>query len=123
MKSKCDCYHIESKRRYTYHPITGEPISHDDRVGVCWGTKEIDECSCGGDRTKCNFYPEVREKAKKEQKEDDSLIVTYDSCPPDVPTLCVARQEGNKVKILNTIQGDVAFGIYEYLKGNGDMLR
>ena len=74
MKNKCDCYHIESKRRHTYHPITGQLIGHDDRVGVCWGTKEIDECSCGGDRTKCNFYPEVREKAKKELKRNE--IVT-----------------------------------------------
>jgi hypothetical protein len=33
----------------------------------CNGTRERDECSCGGDRTKCDFYPEVREKAKKEE--------------------------------------------------------
>lgn len=65
---KCDCYHIESKRRYTYNPITGDPIGHDIDVSVCWGTKETDECSCGGDRTKCDFYPEVREKALKEQE-------------------------------------------------------
>lgn len=32
----------------------------------CNGTRERDECSCGGDRTKCDFYPEVREKTKKE---------------------------------------------------------
>lgn len=31
---------------------------------VCYGTKEIDVCSCGGDKSKCNFYPEVRKKAK-----------------------------------------------------------
>jgi hypothetical protein len=30
---------------------------------VCYGTKEIDVCSCGGDKSKCNFYPEVRKKA------------------------------------------------------------
>lgn len=65
MKNKCDCYRIESKRQYTYHPITGEPIRHDITVGVCWGTKEMDECHCDGDRTKCDFYPEVRAKAKK----------------------------------------------------------
>lgn len=70
MKKNCDCYHIESKRRYTYHPITGDPIRHDINIGVCWGTKEIDECNCGGDMTKCDFYPEVREKARKELKRD-----------------------------------------------------
>lgn len=30
---------------------------------VCYGTKEIDVCSCDGDKSKCDFYPEVREKA------------------------------------------------------------
>lgn len=63
---KCDSYHLQPKTRYTYHPLTGCPIAHDIEVGVCWCTKECDECSCGGDRTKCDFYPEVREKAKKE---------------------------------------------------------
>ena len=66
MIKKCDSYRIESKKEYTYHPITGKPIRHDTMIGVCWGTKEIDECSCGGDRTKCDFYPEVRDKAKSE---------------------------------------------------------
>lgn len=35
--------------------------------GFCWGTKEIDPCSCDGDRTKCSFYPDVLEKAKKQE--------------------------------------------------------
>ena len=62
--NKCDCYHIEKKRRYTYHPLTGQPIGHDIEVGVCRGTKEIDECSCGGNRIQCDFYPEVRKEAR-----------------------------------------------------------
>lgn len=66
MKNKCKCYHTQQKTRYTYHPLTGSPIPHDIEVGVCWGTKEADECNCGGDETKCDFYPEVRKKAKKE---------------------------------------------------------
>ena len=28
--------------------------------GECWGTRERDKCSCGGDETKCDFYPEKR---------------------------------------------------------------
>lgn len=66
MKKNCDCYRIESKNRYTYHPITGKPIKDNIIVGVCLGTKETEECSCGGDRTKCDFYSAAREKAKKE---------------------------------------------------------
>lgn len=30
--------------------------------GTCWGTKECEECTCDGDTTKCNFYPEYRNK-------------------------------------------------------------
>lgn len=76
---RCDCYRIESKRKYTYNPATGEPIRHDITVGVCWGTKEIDECSCNGDRTKCDFYPEVREKAKKDLKKNSTNAVNIRS--------------------------------------------
>lgn len=61
---QCHCYHTQVVRRYTYHPITGRPIGHDNTVGVCWGTRECDQCTCGGDETKCDFYPEVRKKAK-----------------------------------------------------------
>lgn len=40
MKKKCDYYHIESKRRYAYHPITGDPIRCDVEVGVCLEQKK-----------------------------------------------------------------------------------
>lgn len=66
---KCDSYHLQPKTRYTYHPLTGRPIGHDVEVGVCRGTKEEDKCDCGGDRTKCDFYPEVRESVNKESEE------------------------------------------------------
>ena len=59
-KSKCDCYHTITKRRYTYNPTTGQPIVNDIEVGVCWGTKECDECSCNGNENKCDFYPQKR---------------------------------------------------------------
>lgn len=121
MKNKCHCYHTQKKTRYTYNQCTGSPIPHDIEVGVCWGTKETDECNCGGDETKCNFYPEVREKAMADIGEDN-LIVTYDCCSPDAPTLCIARKEGNKVRILNTIQGEEAFGMYHYLTGDAYLI-
>lgn len=35
------------------------------KVGVCWGTAERDACSCGGDKSKCDFYPTFREEEKK----------------------------------------------------------
>jgi hypothetical protein len=47
--------------------LSGNPIY--DSQPVCNGTKEQDVCSCGGDRAKCDFYPEVRNKALKEKEQ------------------------------------------------------
>jgi len=46
----CKCYHAE--RNFI------------GKIGVCWGTKECEACSCGGDEAKCDFYDYVRERAK-----------------------------------------------------------
>lgn len=108
---KCDCY-CEDKYLADYTPLMRPMRPIYKTIARCNGTRERDGCSCGGDRTKCDFYPEVREKAIQEE---DSLIVTYDHCSPNVPTLCVARKDGDKVKVLNSIQGEVAFGMYHYL--------
>jgi len=51
--------------------ITGKYPKNNDKieseVGVCWGTKEQEHCYCDGDKKKCDFYPEVIEKAKQEE--------------------------------------------------------
>ena len=47
----CKCYHADKN-------FLGE-------IGVCWGTKECESCSCGGDEAKCDFYDYVRERVKK----------------------------------------------------------
>lgn len=39
----CECYH--------------DDINFIGERGVCWGTKEKEPCRCGGDETKCDFYP------------------------------------------------------------------
>lgn len=117
MKDMCDCY-IEDRELVDYTPLM-KPIYKT--VARCNGTRERDECSCGGDKTECDFYPEVREKAKKEQKESNCLIVTYDCCYPDVPTLCVARQEEDKVRVLNFLYNDEALYAYLWLTGNAEL--
>ena len=66
--NKCDCYETRVVVNYTYHPITGQPIAGQRKVGICNGTKEQDHCSCQGDRIKCDFYPEVRKEARKKLK-------------------------------------------------------
>ena len=59
--NKCECYEErELVDSYLY----------DRRlIGICNGTKEKDECRCGGDPAKCDFYPEVREKARRQTQE------------------------------------------------------
>lgn len=51
-RTECGCY-----QQYT--GILGETI------GRCLGTKEIETCGCGGDESKCDFYPERRKKSRK----------------------------------------------------------
>lgn len=49
---KCDCFCEEQRIKGWLDgntPIT-EPIT------VCNGTRERDECTCGGDKSKCDFY-------------------------------------------------------------------
>lgn len=48
--AKCDCY-----------------FQHGTKF-LCYGTKEREECSCGGDESKCNFYPEKRKQKMANEK-------------------------------------------------------
>lgn len=59
--AKCDCY-----------------FQHGMKF-LCYGTKEMEECSCGGDKSKCNFYPEKREQKPKVKKQfvDVSVAKTF----------------------------------------------
>lgn len=58
---KCDCYATMFRREYAYSPTTGQPVAaYDHEIGICNGTRERDECDCGGDRAKCTFYPKYR---------------------------------------------------------------
>ena len=60
---KCECY--EERQVIDYYSL-----NFDRRlVGICNGTKERDECRCKGNRAKCDFYPEVREKAQRQTQE------------------------------------------------------
>lgn len=60
-KYTCDCYH------------PGAFYS-----GICYGTRELEECACGGDRLMCDFYKEVREKAEAEYRADvDKLELEF----------------------------------------------
>ena len=68
--SLCKHYGLYDRYTFTYNPLTGAPISHRTKVGICLGTKEQDECSCEGNCCNCDFYEHVREKAKQEKREE-----------------------------------------------------
>lgn len=55
---KCEYWHVVSTPRWNVWRQTVQPSYRYQ----CWGTKECEECSCGGDQTKCDFYPEKRKK-------------------------------------------------------------
>lgn len=61
--AKCDCFHQEYGR------------------SVCWGTREKDECSCGGDRFKCTFYPEIRKKSRRKMTENTLYAINEKLSP------------------------------------------
>lgn len=67
---KCDCY----QESYEISGWIGPYEQIRKLRKRCNGTRERDECSCGGDRTKCNFYSDVKEKAKKEKSKTNGSM-------------------------------------------------
>lgn len=68
--NKCDCYMTKETLYYT--PFYTQ--AYYKTISFCNGTKEREECSCGGDRTKCDFYSEIRERERKANMSSVSLI-------------------------------------------------
>lgn len=60
----CKCYHADKN-------FLG-------KIGVCWGTKECDACSCGGDESKCDFYEDKRKKATPKTTRADRIRAMSD---------------------------------------------
>lgn len=61
MNKCCECY---------FEQEVMDSFLYDRRlIGRCNGTKERDECRCGGNPVKCDFYPEIREKARRQTQE------------------------------------------------------
>ena len=83
---KCDAYHTRTKTTYldpaTVAYITGKwPENNgkiESEVGVCCGTKNQEECNCGGNRSKYDFYKNVRENTNYTKNEDnESYYIFY----------------------------------------------
>lgn len=69
--SLCKNYELYDRYTFTYDTYTGAKIPHKVTVGVCLGTKDQDDCSCEGNRCNCDFYADVREKAKQQKREEN----------------------------------------------------
>lgn len=68
---KCDCYIDVSS--FNLDPYSSLFITQSR----CNGTKEQYECTCGGDPAKCDFYPEKREAAKKEEIKPTTIYYAH----------------------------------------------
>lgn len=112
---KCDCYKTIEKVRY--NAILSK--YHYKTVGICNGTKEQDECSCGGDRAKCDFYDYVREEAKQELEKNiptyKCLVIAFDNSQEDDTVLIVSKNDGKSIEILKTFYNEEALDMYKRL--------
>lgn len=64
---KCNCYVEETY--LTYDNVLRTP--NYKTVSRCYGTKEREACSCGGNEAKCNFYPKKRAAAQARKATDE----------------------------------------------------
>lgn len=55
---KCECWGIRGVCRYTPNGYVKE------RIPICYGTKEREQCICNGDPERCDFYSDIRAKAQ-----------------------------------------------------------
>lgn len=110
---KCKCYHTQLRHNFS----TGE----EEQVGYCYGTKDCESCSCGGDESKCNFYEYIRERALAEQAKTP-LVATVSTSPRieviglNVDTLVKALLE-RSFKEKQTFPWWVFQEIYKWNKG------
>ena len=87
---QCECYETRL-----------EPMETNPRLrhlyGVCLGTKEIDRCNCGGDKSKCDFYLEKRKAAQKTLNTAEMWLKAQEDGKTYIvkqQTLCYSKQRG-----------------------------
>lgn len=68
--SQCACYRVRNVQKHLSDYEQGVYFGRyglkkeyiEEKQAYCIGTKECEVCSCGGDRSKCNFYENVRKE-------------------------------------------------------------
>lgn len=65
--AKCKYYDsfIEQQLRYTKY---GDTYHEAVLCGRCTGTKETERCYCRGDESRCDFYPDIKQRAVEAKK-------------------------------------------------------
>lgn len=100
----CDCYREKTKMAPVYFGYT------EKKYGICLGTKECDECSCGGYESQCDFYPEKRKKAMKTMNTAEMWLK--------------AQEDGKTYECIN---GDIAYskenGLFDKITFEGWLLK
>lgn len=78
--------------RCKYYHLTDRYLPYS--AGVCWGTKEQEPCTCGGDPKKCNYYPEKR-KSCDTKVIPKVIAVDFDGtlCSNKYPEIGTANEE------------------------------
>lgn len=112
--NKCECYRARTERRYFsdydkgYAAAQGKllPDYEDICESICLGTKEVDYCNCGGDRSKCDFYENVRQEARRSSTtpqqalaEIERLIEKYWGTDPVYYTDSQNEEEADATKL------------------------
>lgn len=106
-----------------YHEIYGK--------SECWGTKEREPCSCNGDETKCNFYSDVRARAKAKKIDKEKIIKGLSACNEFDCKECPYQYLDDKeypLRCIHTLVQDVYElskdykGLYEGLKEQGKLV-
>lgn len=69
-KNKCSSYRVRKEKRLlslfeqgVYYGRTGEEKTYEYYdIPYCLATKNCENCSCNGDKSKCDFYENLREE-------------------------------------------------------------
>ena len=108
---QCNCYYQRLYRDYAYD-ITGTKLAIFDKlVGECWGTKEREQCSCGGDPSKCDFYPEKRQQTEKGTFDKEEIQ------PMNTAEMWLAAQNDGKKYKCNGMRYSKNKGFYDPTNG------
>lgn len=87
---QCNCYETRLE------PIETNSI-FQHTYGVCLGTKEVDRCNCGGDESKCDFYPKKRKATQKTLNTAEMWLKAQEDGKTYIvkqQTLCYSKQRG-----------------------------